>query len=1239
MRFEVLGPVTVRTDDGTPVPVPEAKVRALLAALLVHHGRPVAVDRLIDDLWGEDAPGNPGNTLQTKVSQLRRTLAGAEDGGRALVGYGPAGYTLRVSGEAVDAARFEELAGRAREESGVRTKSALLTRALGLWRGPAYADVRDAGFARAAVARLEEQRVTVREELAEARLELGEHAALADELNGLAGEHPLRQRLRAAQMRALYGAGRQSEALAVYGEVRTRFAEELGIDPGPELAALYEAILRQDPTAAAPVAPGAPGPGPGAPGAGPGAPGAGPGAPGPGPGAPGPRAGAAGAEPGAPGRRATTPGPEAPGRRATTPEPEAAAPEPWAMTAVPESEAAAPGAEAAGAEPGVPGRRAAAPGPGPGAAAPQAGAAAAGPEASGAGAAGAAAGAGVWVGGGLPASVGGLVGREEDVARVCAAVEAGRLVTLTGPGGVGKTRLALAAAARLADAPACSDGVWFVELAGARGSVAAVVAAALGVREDADGAGGSGARGEDAARERLAEAIGARGLLLVLDNCEHVVEAVATLAGELLRRAPGLRVLATSQEPLALSGEVLEAVAPLPEAEAVRLFAARAAAAAPGFTLSPDNSEAVALICRRLDGIPLALELAATRVRALGVHTLADRLHDRFRLLNQVRRDAPARQRTLRAVIDWSWELLKPDERVALRRLAVFCGGFTLESAEAVCAGGEIGTDEVLDLVTRLVDCSLVATAYGGDGARLRTLESVTAYGLERLAEAGAAEADAVRLRHAEHCTALAERAASHLHGPGQREWLRRLDDESHNLRAALDHAVAAGAGDLALRLVNALAWYWCLRGRIAEARAALDAALACATATGASGAAVAGAHARRAAFAALAGTPDGPGEADLESADARGRWLLEFARLGFADAGAGAGAGEDAGAREDGEAEEGGGAREGGEGPTAGGPTGGGHPGGGDPGEGHPARGHACAGLDRLVAQFRGVGDRWGEAAALNALATRALYRGDLAELRRNAEASAALFAELGDRWGQLQASEQLGVLAELAGDYPTAARLHREGVRSAQELELWTQVSFRLARQGRIALLTGDTTRAAELHERARRLAVEQSHRPAEQFAEIGLALGARRDGDLDAAEARLLPWLEWNRRLGVDSGAALVLAQLGYVAELRGDRGRAEERHREGLAAARRSGDPRALALAFEGLAGALPAGRAAHAATLLGAAAALRKSAGTPLPEAERADVDRATARLRTTLGDAAFTAAFTRGRTRPTEPDA
>ncbi|GAA3986387.1 hypothetical protein GCM10022384_38140 [Streptomyces marokkonensis] len=1139
MRFEVLGPLTVRTDGGDPVFVTEPKVRALLADLLVHHGRPVPVDRLIDDLWGEAVPGNPGNSLQTKVSQLRRTLAGAESGARALVEYGPAGYALRVAEDAVDSGLFGRLTTRAREETDPRTKASLLTEALGLWRGEAFAEFRDSGFAQAAIAGLEEQRLTAREELAELRLETGGragHSTLADELGLLVGEHPLRQRLCAAHMRALYLAGRQSEALAAYRDLERRYADELGIDPGTDVTELHQAMLRQDPGLS---------PGPGhAPGHAPG-PGLGPG-PGPGPGT----------------------------------------------------------------------------GHAPGHAAPAGGV----PRTN------------------LPTPVSSLVGREEAVAQVCALLENGRLVTLTGPGGVGKTRLALEAAARLTEREAGThpDGVWFVELAGATTEVAETVAAALGIRDDAAQELGFDTPGntDGTVLPLLVEALRPRRTLLVLDNCEHVVGPVAALAEHLLRRAPGVRVLATSQEPLALSGEVLHAVAPLTETEAVELFAARAAAAAPGFVLGPENAEAVALVCRRLDGIPLALELAAPRVRALGVHALADRLHDRFRLLGQVRRDAPARQRTLRAMIDWSWELLSPAERAVLRRLSVFAGGFTLESAESVCAVGDAPTDDgtgetgtretgtrergarergasegdvraadVLDIVTRLVDRSLLVPAYAtdrGDGTRYRILESVAAYGLDRLADAG--ETQDVRHRHALHFAGLAAHAEPLLHGRDQRRLLHRLDGETLNLRAALDHAAVDGAPGLGLRLANSLTWYWYLRGRMGEAVRSLGRALERADSAG--GAVVqdpahSAARVRRAALSLLTGDDSWLGES-FDGADARGRWLLAFARCGFWDRS-----------------------------------------------EENLLTGTTDATGRTITDEFRELGDRWGEAAALSTRATQALYEGNLEVVRRYAEQSAALFTELGDRWGQLQASEQLGVIAEVSGDYGAAARLHQDGLRGAEELQLWSHMSFRLSRLGRIALLTGDYARAAELHERARRLAAEQSHRSAEQFAETGLALGARRSGDPDTAEALLTPWLEWNRRLGVDSGTALVLAQLGYVAEQRGDARRAEALHRDGLTAALRTGDPRALALALEGLAGARSAtprpepdasrtGLDAHrtepaaspyeqAASLLGTAAALRESAGAPLPRAERVDVDRAAGRARAVLGEEAFTAALTRGR--------
>ncbi|NUT11600.1 MAG: AfsR/SARP family transcriptional regulator, partial [Nonomuraea sp.] len=242
MRFGVLGALAVWGPGGEPVRVVEVKVRALLADLLIHAGRPVSADRLIEDLWGDRPPANAPAALRVKVSQLRKVL-----GDRELVAYRAPGYVLRAEPEDVDAGRFAALVGRAQAAADPRTRAALLREALELWRGPAYAEFADEEFARPVVARLDEQRLVAVEDLAEARLELGEHALLAAELADLVAGHPLRERLRAVHVRALYRAGRQSEALASYADLRARLAGELGLDPGPELVALHQAILEQDP--------------------------------------------------------------------------------------------------------------------------------------------------------------------------------------------------------------------------------------------------------------------------------------------------------------------------------------------------------------------------------------------------------------------------------------------------------------------------------------------------------------------------------------------------------------------------------------------------------------------------------------------------------------------------------------------------------------------------------------------------------------------------------------------------------------------------------------------------------------------------------------------------------------------------------------------------------------------------------------------------------------------------------
>jgi predicted ATPase/DNA-binding SARP family transcriptional activator len=429
----------------------------------------------------------------------------------------------------------------------------------------------------------------------------------------------------------------------------------------------------------------------------------------------------------------------------------------------------------------------------------------------------------------LRAQITSFVGRDDDIARITGVLAGARLVTLTGPGGAGKTRLASEAAARLVDR--MPDGVWMVEL----GSVVdpadlpQAVLSLFGARELALLA----PRGSSATApaDRLVEALGGKRLLLLLDNCEHLVADAAALADLLLGRCPGLRVLATSREPLGITGEVLHPVAPLAlpsdgvePAEAlrypaVRLFADRAAAARPAFAVDRSTLASVLRICRALDGIPLAIELAAARLRALSPEQIAARLDDRFRLLADGGRAALPRHQTLRAVIDWSWDLLGDAERILLRRLAVFAGGATLEAAERVCAGPGLdgpAPDEVLYLLASLVDKSLVVAGEGAGEVRYSMLETVRAYGEERRRAAG--EDDALRRAHAECFRDLAEQADPQLRRGDQQRWVERLAVERDNLHAALRWAVDHEDGPLACRLVAALGWYWFLRSLRAEA-------------------------------------------------------------------------------------------------------------------------------------------------------------------------------------------------------------------------------------------------------------------------------------------------------------------------------------------------------------------------------------------------------------------------------------
>jgi predicted ATPase/DNA-binding CsgD family transcriptional regulator len=632
----------------------------------------------------------------------------------------------------------------------------------------------------------------------------------------------------------------------------------------------------------------------------------------------------------------------------------------------------------------------------------------------------------------LPAEPNAFVGRERDAADLGRLLEGMRAVTLCGAGGIGKTRLALHVAHAVLDAPRAADahdgGVWFVELAdvrpdGTTGPVARRVAAVLDVAEE-DGR---------PLTETLADALRAPAVLLVLDNCEHVVEECAKLTGLLLARCPRLRILATSREPLRMAGENVWRVPPLEPGEAVRLFLERARAARPGFAAS----EAVHEVTRALDGMPLAVELAAARVRVLSAEQIARRLADRFRLLSAGDRTAPARQRTLRAAIDWSHELLDGPERVLLRRLSVFAG-WTLEQAEHVCAdpassadpapsGAALPPDDVLDALTALVDKSLATvTGEAGGEVRFRLLDSIREYAAERLA--GAGEEAVFRGRHRDAVLADAERDGRIGLGVEPAPWadrvalFHRYDTELGNVEAALTWSLDHGDIAEGLRLCTALRTFWIARGRVAEWADRTDRFLSAARDPGRRGLdprvlgpALAG-RAQLAMggrdFAQAARHAD---EALVLCREAGNEFMTATALITGAECLARAGRFADAARR-----------------------------------------------LDEADALVRGPGREWTRAYACAARGYLLIRESRLREARERLDTAAAVMRDIGQLWGASHAMIGLGRLAELRGD-PAAARGHYAAV-----LPILTEIGARpemaraLAGLGRVALARGDLASA---------------------------------------------------------------------------------------------------------------------------------------------------------------------------------
>jgi predicted ATPase/DNA-binding SARP family transcriptional activator len=1033
VRVALLGPVVVDAGAG-PVEVRGGRQQALLALLALHAGTVVASDRIVDELWGDGAPADPVNALQALVSRLRKLI------GPGVLAARGSGYVLDVTPDSVDVLRFERLLDEGRHALAAgdpARASRAVADATALWRGPALAELGDHPFARAAVSRLAELRGAAVDTWADAELALGHHAKLVADLRAAVDEAPLREGGWVRLMLALYRSGRQADALRAYQDARTVLAEQLGVEPGPELRAMESAILAQAPALAPPTA----------------------------------------ASPLDPSPPTSTP------RRPRT----------------------------------------------------------------------------------------SFVGRGTELAAVERVLEEAPLATLVGPGGVGKTRLASEIAARHAGAGA---RVAFVDLAPvvSDDDVAEAVAVALGARDQAAFTGSS-----LDALQRLATHVSGGSVLVVFDNCEHVIDAAARAIEALIDASDGVRVLATSREGLGIPGERLCPLPPLDVDDGVALFVDRAGAVRPGFDPGSDELDAIAEVCRRLDGLPLAIELAAARTRALPVADIAARLDDRFRLLTGGARTALPRQQTLRAVVDWSHDLLSEEERHVLARLSVFVGGFCLDDAAQVVGGDKVEPEDVGDIVLRLVDKSLVTVdaEHESGTARFGLLQTLWHYAREQLAASG--DAESVRERHARHLTELVEEVEPELRGPGQRRALDRLETEHDNLRAALEWAVESAARDVACRLVAGLGWFWYVRGYVAEG------ARWASTALELPGEIEHGVEVRALRHLALLGLF--AGLSDLPA----GIHAVEMARrLGTPDelaeslvvlAAMGPRSGDAAG---------------------------------------------AFAALDEAEAIAAGTGNRW-------LLGTVALLRSgllssahDVAEANRVASVAVEHYRTQREDWGLSMALMTRATGLEAVGDYEAALADYTEARDAAARLGSDELVLHFQIHSGNLQTLSGDPAAGRRHHEEAVEAARRMGSASVLGMALNSLGIAARRQGDHAAAiaahdEARGLYGAG-----GWFAGASLALAGLGLATEQSGDPDTAEHHHRDALDLALRIADERAIALACEGLAGVAAArGDHARAATLLGHAAGRRARVGAPLPPGERFDVDRIEAATVDALGRARY----------------
>ena len=811
----------------------------------------------------------------------------------------------------------------------------------------------------------------------------------------------------------------------------------------------------------------------------------------------------------------------------------------------------------------------------------------------------------------LPAATTSFVGRQEELKSVADLVRERRLVTITGPGGIGKTRLALEVARALAaEQP---DGAFLVELASVAdpGLVAPTVAKVLGAQVQPD----------RPVLETLEQVAAHRSALIVVDNCEHVLEAAATVTSALLRAAPGTRVVATSRQPLGLAAETVWSTPTLevpagggpgpgaaPDAEdllasdAVRLFVERADTAWPGFSLSEDNAAAVARICQRLDGMPLAIELAAARLRSLSVEQVADRLDDRFRLLTTGDRAALPRQRTLEASVEWSHDLLTDDERALFRRLAVFAGSFDLGAAEAVCSDEGLDVVAVVDLCGELVDKSLLTRVTGPQREpRYRMLETIRQFGLARLA--ASTEEASVRAAHARAFSERALAAVARLHGPETGVWVGQLDADRADLRAALEWLVEEGDPAAALRLATGLWLYWRYRDEPAEGRSWLARALARGEPGRQERLAAAVADAR---LALVDDDPEG-----AEAACALGLGLLgpgdgwsrahfcavqgERLRFEGSDPAAAERLASEAvtGFSQEGDAYW----------------------------EGHARRvlgqlawdsgdlTRATTLAGQCLNLFETCGDAEGMAGAKIMLAGLARDQGDSVRAARLYEESLAAFRVIDQPWGQAEAARHFGTLVLAAGDVERAEELGGESLRLCEDLGLGRGAGQTLELLARVAFERRDLDKALELSERSLARLRTDGYPGDVAAAACTAAHVALHLGLLVRAEDLLRDSIGPRRGFGYRRNPALALALLARVRVRQGDAAGLSLAE-EAVELARGAGDARTTAAGLEALAGAsllAEAGAdAAQAARLVLLARYTRQTVGLTMTAVEAED---------------------------------